>query len=149
MTQHVCFHLFDSLPQRYLDQLRKELNVLGVDHVAINREWRKQVHEFLDRGYGSCILRDESVAKVIEDSLLHFDGDRYALHAWCVMPNHVHTLFTPHSDHRMSTIVHSWKSFTAHECNKLLGEDRPILAPRAVRPIHSQRTTFSQSTRLH
>lgn len=22
----------------------------------------------------------------------------------------------------MSTIVHSWKSFTAHECNKLLGQ---------------------------
>jgi REP element-mobilizing transposase RayT len=52
----------------------------------------------------------------------HFDGDRYALHAWCVMPNHVHTLFTPQDDYKMSTIVHSWKSFTAHECNKLLGQ---------------------------
>jgi REP element-mobilizing transposase RayT len=37
------------------------------------------------------------------------------------MPNHVHTLFTPREGHKMSAIVHSWKSFTAHECNKLLG----------------------------
>src|ERR1051326_6083450 len=36
------------------------------------------------------------------------------------MPNHVHTLFTPATAFRMSRIVHSWKSFTAHECNKVL-----------------------------
>jgi REP element-mobilizing transposase RayT len=36
------------------------------------------------------------------------------------MPNHVHTLFTPLNIFRMSSIVRSWKSFTAHECNKIL-----------------------------
>ena len=36
-----------------------------------------------------------------------------------VMPNHVHALFTPKSECTMSEIVHSWKSFTAHECNKV------------------------------
>lgn len=127
MTQHVCFHLCDSLPQRFLSQLRDELNAsVAADASSVsadqNHEWRKRVHEFLDSGYGSCALRDERLAKVIEDSLLHFDGDRYALHAWCLMPNHVHTLFTPQDGHKMSTIVHSWKSFTAHECNKLLGQ---------------------------
>jgi putative DNA methylase len=126
VTQHVCFHLFDSLPQSILVQLREELSSSHAGGVAggatdKNREWRKLIHEFLDSGYGSCLLRDERVAKIIEDSLLHFDGDRYALHAWCVMPNHVHTLFTPHGGYKMSTIVHSWKSFTAHECNKVLG----------------------------
>ena len=127
LTQHVCFHLCDSLPHRLLSQLRAELNAsvapgAASDCADQNHEWRKRIHEFLDSGYGSCALRDEKLAKVIENSLLHFDGDRYALHAWCVMPNHVHTLFTPHDGHKMSTIVHSWKSFTAHECNKLLGQ---------------------------
>jgi REP element-mobilizing transposase RayT len=84
-------------------------------------ELRKRIHEFLDNGYGSCFLRDERLAKTVEDSLVHFDGVRYALHAWCVMPNHVHTLFTPRSGHKMSTFLHSWKSFTARECNKVLG----------------------------
>ncbi len=122
VPQHVCFHLFDSLPQDILFQLRDELaasrEVEG--SVERNREWRKRIHEFLDRGHGECLLRDERLAKIVEDSLLHFDGDRYALHAWCVMPNHVHTLFTPLGTNRMSGIVHSWKSFTAHECNKTL-----------------------------
>ena len=122
VTQHVCFHLFDSLPQRVLSQLRAELNVVPGDSLRKNRRWRKRIHEFLDDGCGSCFLRDERLAKIVEDCLLYFDGDRYALHAWCVMPNHVHTLFTPGDQHRMSSIVHSWKSFTAHECNKLLGQ---------------------------
>src|SRR5688572_3712203 len=65
MMQHVCFHLFDSLPQRFLSQLRDELNTASVaadaDKVSEDRnyEWRKRVHEFLDSGYGSCALRDE------------------------------------------------------------------------------------------
>jgi REP element-mobilizing transposase RayT len=126
MTQHVCFHLFDSLPQQLLSQLREELNasdhrgVAGYDKDT-NRKWRKRVHEFLDSGYGSCFLRDERLASVVENALFHFDGQRYALHAWCVMPNHVHTLFSPHGGYKMSTIVHSWKSFTANQCNKILG----------------------------
>ena len=76
---------------------------------------------FLDSGYGSCFLRDQRLAEIVEVALLHFDGHRYALHAWCVMPNHVHTLFTPTIEFTMSQIVHSWKSFTAHQCNKVLG----------------------------
>lgn len=124
MTQHVCFHLFDSLPQSVLTQLREELDAAHRDiQEDKNREWRKRIHEFLDAGYGSCALGDARLAKTVEDSLLHFDGDRYALHAWCVMPNHVHTLFTPLGRFAMSNIVHSWKSFTAHECNKLLGRE--------------------------
>ena len=94
--------------------------VAGCDDEDKNREWRKRIHEFLDNGYGSCFLRDERLAGIVENALFHFDGQRYALHAWCVMPNHVHTLFTPHDGHKMSTITHSWKSFTAHECNKVL-----------------------------
>ena len=114
VTQHVCFHLFDSLPQSILAQWRE---VCGT-HAS--SEWRRRIHDALDKGYGSCYLRDDRLARVVEDALLHFDGERYTLHAWCVMPNHVHTLFTPLNIFRMSSIVRSWKSFTAHECNKIL-----------------------------
>src|SRR5262249_33685958 len=126
VTQHVCFHLFDSLPESLLTQWREELRRRETSKVRLaeidaQREWRRRLHDALDRGYGSCFLRDERLAKVVEDALLYFEGDRYSLHAWCVMPNHVHTLFTPLDDFRMSNIVHSWKSFTAHECNNILG----------------------------
>jgi hypothetical protein len=36
------------------------------------------------------------------------------------MPNHVHTLFSSEAGWTLSQIAHSWKSYTANECNRLL-----------------------------
>jgi hypothetical protein len=46
-------------------------------------------------------------------TLLYFQQQRYALHAYVVMNDHVHTLVSPHPEHSLQTIVHSWKSFSA------------------------------------
>lgn len=59
---------------------------------------------------GCCALRHSRVARYVQDSLLHFHGQRYDLHAWCIMPNHVHTLVKPITP--ISTIVQGWKSYT-------------------------------------
>ena len=53
-------------------------------------------------------------------ALKFFDGERYELRAWVVMPNHVHVVVWPMPPNTLSEILHSWKSFTAHEINKLL-----------------------------
>lgn len=119
LTQHLSFHLFDALPQRVLTRWREELKHWPENEASLER--RKRIQEYLDGGYGACFLRDDRLAEEVEKSLLHFDGKRYSLHAWCVMPNHVHSLFTPEPGFTMSQISHSWKSFTAHVCNKLLG----------------------------
>ena len=119
VPQHVSFHLFDSLPQSDLARWREELRTRPQKEADL--EWRKRIQAFLDSGYGACFLKDPRLAEIVENALLHFDGQRYALHAWCVMPNHVHTLFMPAFEFTMSAIVHSWKSFTAHECNRALG----------------------------
>jgi REP element-mobilizing transposase RayT len=34
------------------------------------------------------------------------------------MPNHVHVLVKPLEEHKISDILHSWKSYTANEINK-------------------------------
>ena len=70
---------------------------------------------------GNCILGEPQMARIVEDSLLHFQGERYALSAWCVMPNHVHAVITPSEGHSVSNILHSWKSFTASAINRSLG----------------------------
>ena len=67
------------------------------------------------------MLKDERAAKVVADALIHFDGERYDLGAWVVMPNHVHVVVTPRDGHHIGDILHSWKSFTAHKINELLG----------------------------
>lgn len=102
MTQHVCFHLFDSLPQQVLDKWRDELKLLPEKEAEIEK--RARIQDFLDSGYGSCFLGDDRLAEIVEKALLHFDGKRYALHAWCVMPNHTHTLFTSLAGNKMSEI---------------------------------------------
>jgi REP element-mobilizing transposase RayT len=48
---------------------------------------------------------------------LHFHGTRYAIHAWCVMPNHAHVLFQPMKGWTMSRIVASWKMFSGRKIN--------------------------------
>lgn len=69
---------------------------------------------------GSCVLIRPEIAELIEHTLRHFHGQRYYLSAWCVMPNHVHAVVTPNDDWELSAILHSWKSFTAHQANKIL-----------------------------
>lgn len=70
---------------------------------------------------GSCLLKEARVASVVEKSLLHYQGERYALSAWCVMPNHVHVVVTPFSGFTLPKLIHSWKSYSAHKINNLLG----------------------------
>ena len=77
--------------------------------------------KYLDEGHGTRPLADARVAGLIQNALLHFDGERYQLHAWVVMPNHVHVLLSPIEGHSLTEITHSWKSFTANQANKLLG----------------------------
>jgi len=75
---------------------------------------------------GGCVLREPCVASIVEDALRHFDGQRYMLSAWCVMPNHVHVVFTIAERIGPTEVLRSWKSFTAHKMNKVLNRSGPI-----------------------
>ena len=66
------------------------------------------------------LVRPE-IRELVESALRHFDNDRYKLLDCVVMPNHVHVVVTPFGEHLLSSIVHSWKSFTANRINAVLG----------------------------
>ena len=87
---------------------------------------RKRFEAMLDAGHGECLLRRPEIAAIVENALLYFDGARYQLHAWCVMPNHVHVLVTPLAGCSLSMLLHSWKSFTAKAINAALGRRGPV-----------------------
>ena len=112
-TQHVTFHLADSLPQSVLLRLEGELKTLPADQRDVER--RKRVDAWIDAGHGSCILRKAGIADMVQDSLLAFDAARYRLVAWVVMPNHVHVLFQTIEGWTVAKIVASWKKFTARK----------------------------------
>ena len=126
-TQTMIFRLFDSMPQAVIDTWREELISLPKDEHDLER--RKRIDAYLDKGYGSCYLREGRIAEIVQDALLRFDGERYYLHAWVVMPNHVHVLYTPEVNWELSQIAHSWKSYTASACNKALGRKGDFWQP--------------------
>ncbi len=96
--------------------------------------------EYLDRNRDIHFLDDPRIASVIRRSLYFWNGKKYGLCAYCILPNHVHVLLRPFDVEPLSeteretlepgetadsmsplaTIMHSLKSYTAHEANKLL-----------------------------
>jgi putative DNA methylase len=127
IPQSITFRLADSLPATVLERWGEELRHLPKE--AQTAERLRRAEYWLDKGSGSMALRDPRVARVVEGALQHFDGDRYRLHAWCVMPNHVHVLATPMGSHTLSAIAHSWKSFTAKSANAVLNREGRFWAP--------------------
>ena len=129
----VTFRLADSLPDVAVQRLlaAKEKIELAVKHndrppsleeLARLSQAKSEVFlQLLDEGHGACHLKDDRVALMVANALKHFADARYKLFAWCVMPNHVHALFQPLGEFDLSNTLHSWKSFTAKEANKLLG----------------------------
>lgn len=111
LIQHVTFHLADGLPRKVVDRLESEILSMPVGKRDVER--RIRVEAWIDSGYGSCILREPPVAALVQKALQFFDGKRYRLLAWVVMPNHVHVLFQPMTGWTVAKIVASWKKFTA------------------------------------
>lgn len=120
-TQFITFRLHDSLPAHLLDAWRQELR--GIPDKERLKEENVRIMRHLDAGSGACHLRLPEIARLVESTLLRFHDERYDLQAWVVMPNHVHVLARPFPGESLPKIVHSWKSYTAHEANRLLGQE--------------------------
>jgi hypothetical protein len=86
-----------------------------------HKRFSGEIERWLDAGHGSCILRRTECARIVDESLRHFDAERLALISSVVMPNHVHALFVQHPEHSLEDLLRSWKTFTARSINQLLG----------------------------
>jgi REP element-mobilizing transposase RayT len=98
----------------------------AVEQLAKQPDNLAKTDERLDGGLGACWLKDSTIAALIENAMLHFDGERYRMLAWCVMPNHVHAVLEPIKGNRLGTIVQTWKSFSAKKANSVLDRSGPF-----------------------
>jgi len=119
IIQSVTFRLHDALPQSKLKEWAREL--AHNPQRERDRKLRARIEKYLDAGHGSCLLRNPRIGSLVEHAMFFFDGERYHLLAWCVMPNHVHVLIETRPGLELGVLLHSWKSWSAHEANKLLG----------------------------
>ncbi len=71
--------------------------------------------------FGPLWLKDPGVAKLVEKVLQEGESklQLYHLHAYAVMPNHVHILARPGAS--LERISRALKGFTARQANKILG----------------------------
>src|ERR1700760_1703984 len=100
LPQFVTFRLHDSLPE----------------HVALMRSdetrsaYRRRIEAALDAGVGSCWLACPEFAEIVREGLVHGCQRTHDMHAFVVMPNHVHVLTTFREGFRLCDVVRGWKS---------------------------------------
>jgi primosomal protein N' len=130
----VTFRLHDSAAQADLQKWLEEKRIWERLHPEPwserdTREYHKRftdrIEQLLDSGHGECLLRNIRASEIVERALRYFDGDRYQLGDFVVMPNHVHALVRPQTDN-LEEVLHTWKSFTAKEINSLLGREGKV-----------------------
>jgi putative transposase len=138
----ITWRAWDSMPEKVIRQWQQEreawLRRHGISSSA--PDWQAQVrglgpilenelrrvltdrwNDHLDDCHGACVLRQPDLSKIVADSLLHFDGDRFEMMDFVVMPNHVHILAAFPRSEVMLQQCESWKHFTAAKINRNLG----------------------------
>jgi type I restriction enzyme R subunit len=137
----ITFRTHDSIPQAVLDRWECEkqewFRIRGLsrglhwsqllptlspaEQDSFHQAFHRCREDFLDTCHGQCLLRRPALAKVVADSLLHFDEQRYRLGDFVVMPNHVHLLVAFPSAEAMQKQCDSWLHFTAWQINQAIG----------------------------
>lgn len=137
----ITFRTADSIPKEVLERWEREKHdwlrkkrIRSAKHwteivptldTKLQMEFRKTFNRhreaYLDTCQGLCILARREIANIVSDSLLHFDGQRYTMGDFIVMPNHVHLLCAFATEAMLVKQCDSWLSFSAREINRTLG----------------------------
>ena len=145
VTYFITSRLADSMPRERLDQWRDEretwLKARGLrsldqldklperERHDFHRHFTAQWHQWLDAGYGACVLRAPEIREPLIAALLQHHGNRYDLDAWVVMPNHFHALVSPLAKWTLGCIVQGWKGGSARAINLRLGQTGRLWQP--------------------
>lgn len=138
----VTFRTADSIPVEVLNRWEREkrdwlrrrghsttqhwsLVVPSLDdkeRAEFDRHFNRCREMFLDTCHGRCLLRRPELSQIVADSLLHFDGERYRMGDFVVMPNHVHLLTAFAAADVMEKQFDSWLHYTALRIHQRIGE---------------------------
>ncbi|MEY2408286.1 MAG: putative methylase [Verrucomicrobiota bacterium] len=124
----VTFRLTDSLPhgvllelkRRWSEQMQKLAATDADGREEVNKDLRRHVERYLDKGAGACHLRRPEIADMVAESLKFFHDKQYLLDDWVLMPNHVHLILWPMPNQTLSDILRSRKRQSARQANLIL-----------------------------
>jgi putative transposase len=88
---------------------------------AFVKHFNRQRETEMDRCHGKCWLRYPEYARIVADSLMHFDCERYRMGDFVIMPNHFHALVAFGNPDAMEKQIASWLHWTATQLNRKTG----------------------------
>jgi type I restriction enzyme R subunit len=138
----LTFRTHDSIPREVLQRWDREKQewlrlrgwhdeshwaaILPTLSAKERAEFRKTFNRcrevFLDTCHGRCLLKRPELARIVAESLLHFDGQRYGMGDFVIMPNHVHLLAVFSTAEAMKAQCDSWLHYSAYRINQVIGE---------------------------
>lgn len=140
-TLFVTFRLSGSLPKTVIQKLVDEADrkaaelakicdpdhkkdaVISAQKVQFGK-WDKALDNLMD---SPRWLANPHIARIVCDAIHSYDRQLYELHAYCIMPNHVHLVITPLAtgDEYISItwILKLLKGLTARKANQILNRE--------------------------
>lgn len=139
-TFFITYRLAGTLPESVINELKREhrrLQLLPREPEYSVNDWKLRVEkkmfavwdEYLDKNRSVEWLLEPRISKIVQDNLYYHAGKKYSLWAYFIMPNHVHVVLQPNEANdkkaqyesgSLSAILHSLRSYTAKEANKVL-----------------------------
>jgi REP element-mobilizing transposase RayT len=119
-TQFLTWRLDDAIPPGVWEKILAEIDALP--EAERRRERTRRADRLLDEGHGSAALGQWRVAHAVQETLWYGHNRRYRLHAWVIMPTHVHVVLTLLPGQKLADVVRTIKSFSAREANRILGQ---------------------------
>lgn len=122
----ITFRLADSLPATLLGQWREERKIwlrlnpppwTARQEAEYERRFTQRQEDWLDAGHGQCHLRNPDLRALLLQSILKFDGTRYDVDAFVIMPNHVHLLWQLRENVKLPAEMKGLKGASARACN--------------------------------
>jgi putative transposase len=138
-TFFVTYNLNGCVPEEVLVKWREEYEFeknqilanskdLKTDLVHLDKVYFLKKDKYLDTtNQGKHYLKEDRLAQVVADTLHFWDNQRLELICYCIMSNHVHTVFRLFDENEtakpfyLQEIMHSIKLYSANRCNKILG----------------------------
>ena len=120
----ITFRLKDSLPYQKILELKSSTDFKSAPQSKAkkyekDKKFFAKYDELLNKGsFGKCYLKNENVAEIVVSTIQSLNEKDYNLIAYCIMPNHVHLVFTLREKSRsVDKIMQSIKRYSAREIN--------------------------------
>ena len=134
-TYFITFRLADSIPSHLFEQWNKERDEwLESNPKPWRTETEQEFHnrfsrpleQWLDEGYGACLLRSPQIRDGVHSVFQRFDGERYVHHAWVIMPNHVHLVVSLKLEETLGNLLKSWKGASSIAVGQIIQQSMSV-----------------------